>query len=64
MFVVFNAMVSLFIILISNNSLNTIILYVLKPVVYTLFNGKEIYLILLMLVMLIIPFFIKREIGE
>lgn len=64
MFVVFNAMVSLFIILISNNSLNTIILYVLKPVVYTIFNGKEIYLILLMLVMLIIPFFIKREIGE
>lgn len=64
MFITFNTFFSFFIILISNNSLNTIILYILKPIIYTLFNGKEIYLILFMLIILIIPFFIKGEIGE
>ena len=63
-FLVINYVFTSFIILVSNIPLTTIILFVSKLFIYNIFLGKEYYLIILILLILIIYLNITRKIGE
>ena len=63
-FLLINYIFTSFIILISNIPLTTIILFVSKLFIYNIFLGKEYYLIILILLILIIYLNITRKIGE
>ena len=63
-FLVINYVFTSFIILVSNIPLTTIILFVSKLFIYNIFLGKEYYLLILILLILIIYLNITRKIGE
>lgn len=63
-FLVINYIFTSFIILVSNIPLTTIILFVSKLFIYNIFLGKEYYLLILILLILIIYLNITRKIGE
>ena len=63
-FLLINYIFTSFIILVSNIPLTTIILFVSKLFIYNIFLGKEYYLIILILLILIIYLNITRKIGE
>ena len=63
-FLVINYVFTSFIILVSNIPLTTIILFVSKLFIYNIFLGKEYYLLILILIILIIYLNITRKIGE
>ncbi len=63
-FLVINYVFTSFIILVSNIPLTTIILFVSKLFIYNIFLGKEYYLLILILSILIIYLNITRKIGE
>lgn len=63
-FLVINYVFTSFIILVSNIPLTTIILFVSKLFIYNIFLGKEYYLLILILLVLIIYLNITRKIGE
>ena len=63
-FLLINYIFTSFIILISNIPLTTIILFVSKLFIYNIFLGKEYYLLILILLILIIYLNITRKIGE
>ena len=63
-FLFINYVFTSFIILVSNIPLTTIILFVSKLFIYNIFLGKEYYLIILILLILIIYLNITRKIGE
>lgn len=63
-FLLINYVFTSFIILISNIPLTTIILFVSKLFIYNIFLGKEYYLLILILLILIIYLNITRKIGE
>ena len=63
-FLVINYVFTVFIILVSNIPLTTIILFVSKLFIYNIFLGKEYYLLILILLILIIYLNITRKIGE
>ena len=63
-FLLINYVFTSFIILVSNIPLTTIILFVSKLFIYNIFLGKEYYLLILILLILIIYLNITRKIGE
>ena len=63
-FLLINYIFTSFIILVSNIPLTTIILFVSKLFIYNIFLGKEYYLLILILLILIIYLNITRKIGE
>ncbi len=63
-FLVINYVFTSFIILVSNIPLTIIILFVSKLFIYNIFLGKEYYLLILILLILIIYLNITRKIGE
>lgn len=63
-FLFINYVFTSFIILVSNIPLTTIILFVSKLFIYNIFLGKEYYLLILILLVLIIYLNITRKIGE
>ena len=63
-FLLINYIFTSFIILVSNIPLTTIILFVSKLFIYNIFLGKEYYLLILILLVLIIYLNITRKIGE
>lgn len=63
-FLLINYIFTSFIILISNIPLTTIILFVSKLFIYNIFLGKEYYLLILILLILIVYLNITRKIGE
>ena len=63
-FLLINYIFTSFIILISNIPLTTIILFVSKLFIYNIFLGKEYYLLIIIVLILIIYLNITRKIGE
>ena len=63
-FLFINYVFTSFIILVSNIPLTTIILFVSKLFIYNIFLGKEYYLLILIVLILIIYLNITRKIGE
>ena len=63
-FLVINYIFTSFIILVSNIPLTTIILFVSKLFIYNIFLGKEYYLLIIIVLILIIYLNITRKIGE
>lgn len=63
-FLLINYIFTSFIILVSTIPLTTIILFVSKLFIYNIFLGKEYYLLILILLVLIIYLNITRKIGE
>lgn len=63
-FLLINYVFTSFIILISNIPLTTIILFVSKLFIYNIFLGKEYYLLIIIVLILIIYLNITRKIGE
>ena len=63
-FLVINYVFTSFIILVSNIPLTTIILFVSKLFIYNIFLGKEYYLLIIIVLILIIYLNITRKIGE
>lgn len=63
-FLVINYVFTVFIILVSNIPLTTIILFVSKLFIYNIFLGKEYYLLIIIALILIIYLNITRKIGE
>lgn len=63
-FLFINYVFTSFIILVSNIPLTTIILFVSKLFIYNIFLGKEYYLLIIIVLILIIYLNITRKIGE
>ena len=63
-FLVINYVFTSFIILVSNIPLTTIILFVSKLFIYNIFLGKEYYLLIIIVLILLIYLNITRKIGE
>ena len=63
-FLLINYVFTSFIILVSNIPLTTIILFVSKLFIYNIFLGKEYYLLIIIVLILIIYLNITRKIGE
>lgn len=63
-FLLINYVFTSFIILVSNIPLTTIILFISKLFIYNIFLGKEYYLLILILLILIVYLNITRKIGE
>lgn len=63
-FLLINYVFTSFIILISNIPVTTIILFVSKLFIYNIFLGKEYYLLIIIVLILIIYLNITRKIGE
>ena len=63
-FLVINYVFTSFIIIVSNIPLTTIILFVSKLFIYNIFLGKEYYLLIIIVLILIIYLNITRKIGE
>lgn len=63
-FLVINYVFTSFIILISNIPLTTIILFVSKLFIYNIFLGKEYYLLIIIVLILLVYLNITRKIGE
>lgn len=63
-FLVINYVFTSFIILVSNIPLTTIILFVSKLFIYNIFLGKEYYLLIIIVLILLVYLNITRKIGE
>lgn len=63
-FLLINYVFTSFIILVSNISLTTIILFVSKLFIYNIFLGKEYYLLIIIALILLVYLNITRKIGE
>ena len=63
-FLLINYIFTLFIILVSNIPLTTIILFVSKLFIYNIFLGKEYYLLIIIALILLVYLNITRKIGE
>ena len=63
-FLVINYVFTSFIILVSNIPLTTIILFISKLFIYNIFLGKEYYLLIIIVLILLVYLNITRKIGE
>ena len=63
-FLFINYVFTSFIILVSNIPLTTIILFVSKLFIYNIFLGKEYYLLIIIVLILLVYLNITRKIGE
>lgn len=63
-FLVINYVFTSFIIIVSNIPLTTIILFVSKLFIYNIFLGKEYYLLIIIVLILLVYLNITRKIGE